>query len=39
MGAIVLLTLVIYAPPLMMQLPLTTSYDANFHIFFAFYYV
>ena len=38
MGAIVLLTLVIYAPPLMMQLPLTTSYDANFHIFFASHY-
>ena len=38
LGAIVLLTLVIYAPPLMMQLPLTTSYDANFHIFFASHY-
>ena len=36
--AIVLLALVIYAPLLMMQLPLTTSYDANFHIFFASHY-
>jgi uncharacterized membrane protein len=36
--AIVLLALVIYGPLLMMQLPLTTSYDANFHIFFASHY-
>jgi hypothetical protein len=38
LGAIVLLTLLIYAPPLMMQLPLGTSYDANFHMFFASHY-
>src|SRR5438552_8364771 len=38
LGAIVLLTLLIYAPPLMMQLPLGTSYDANFHMFFAAHY-
>ena len=35
---IVLLALVFYGPLLMMQLPLTTSYDANFHIFFASHY-
>ena len=38
LGAIVLLALAIYGPPLMMQLPLTTTYDANFHIFFASHY-
>jgi hypothetical protein len=38
LGAIVLLALVVYGPLLMMQLPLTTSYDANFHIFFASHY-
>ncbi|MBA3915001.1 MAG: hypothetical protein H0X25_14360 [Acidobacteriales bacterium] len=34
----VLLALVIYSPLLMMQLPLTSSYDANFHVFFASHY-
>lgn len=38
LGLIVLLALAIYGPPLMMQLPLSTSYDANFHIFFASHY-
>jgi hypothetical protein len=35
---IVLLALAIHGPLLTMQLPLTTSYDANFHIFFASHY-
>ena len=38
LGVIVLLALAVYGPLLMMQLPLTTSYDANFHIFFASHY-
>ncbi|HZQ68630.1 MAG TPA: hypothetical protein VFA68_08935 [Terriglobales bacterium] len=38
LGAIVLLAAAIYAPLLFMQLPLTTSYDANFHVFFASHY-
>jgi 6-pyruvoyl-tetrahydropterin synthase related domain len=36
--AIVLLALVAHGPLLIMQLPLTTSYDANFHVFFASHY-
>jgi hypothetical protein len=35
---ILLLTLAIHGPLLAMQLPLTNSYDANFHIFFASHY-
>ena len=35
---IVLLALAIHGPLLAMQLPLTNSYDANFHIFFASHY-
>ncbi len=38
LGAIVLLALVAHGPLLMMELPLTTSYDANFHVFFASHY-
>jgi 6-pyruvoyl-tetrahydropterin synthase related domain len=38
LSAIVLLALVVHGPLLTMQLPLTTSYDANFHIFFASHY-
>lgn len=38
LGLIVLLALAIYGPPLMMQLPLTSTYDAPFHIFFASHY-
>jgi hypothetical protein len=38
MAAIVLLALVVHGPLLVMQLPLTSSYDANFHIFFASHY-
>ena len=38
LGAIVLLALAVYGPLLFMQLPLTTSYDANFHMFFASHY-
>ena len=34
----VVLALMIHAPLLMMQLPETTSYDTNFHIFFASQY-
>ena len=34
----VLLALMIHGPLLMMQLPATTSYDTNFHIFFASHY-
>jgi len=36
--AIVLLAVAVHGPILMMQLPATTSYDANFHIFFASHY-
>ena len=36
--AIVLLALAIHGPLLIMQLPATTSYDANFHMFFASHY-
>lgn len=35
---IVLLALALHGPFLAMQLPLTNSYDANFHIFFASHY-
>ena len=35
---ILLLALAIHGPLLAMQLPLTNSYDANFHIFFASHY-
>jgi len=38
LGAIVLLALVAHGPLLIMQLPLSTSYDANFHVFFASHY-
>jgi hypothetical protein len=38
LAAIVLLALAVHGPLLTMQLPLTTSYDANFHIFFASWY-
>jgi hypothetical protein len=38
LGATVLLTLLVHGPLLIMQLPLKTSYDANFHIFFASHY-
>ncbi len=38
LGAIVVLALAVHGPLLAMQLPLTTSYDANFHIFFASHY-
>ena len=36
--AIILLALAIHGPLLVMQLPATTSYDANLHIFFASHY-
>ena len=35
---IVLLTLAVHGPLLAMQLPLTNSYDANLHVFFASHY-
>ena len=35
---ILLLTLAIHGPLLALQLPLTNSYDANFHVFFASHY-
>jgi hypothetical protein len=38
LAAIVLLALAIHGPLLIMELPATTSYDANFHIFFASHY-
>src|SRR6201993_4112878 len=37
-AAIVLLALAIHGPLLVMELPATTSYDANLHIFFASHY-
>jgi hypothetical protein len=37
-AAIILLALAIHGPLLVMQLPAVTSYDANFHIFFASHY-
>ena len=38
LAAIVLLALAVHGPLLVMELPATTSYDANFHIFFASHY-
>ncbi len=38
LAAIILIALALHGPLLVMQLPLTTSYDANFHIFFASHY-
>ena len=38
-AAIILLALAIHGPLLVMELPATTSYDANLHIFFASHYV
>ncbi len=35
---IILLALAVHGPLLLMQLPATTSYDANFHIFFGSHY-
>jgi hypothetical protein len=35
---ILLLTLAVHGPLLALQLPLTNSYDANFHVFFASHY-
>jgi len=35
---IILVTLAIHGPLLALQLPLTNSYDANFHVFFASHY-
>jgi len=37
-AAIILLALAIHGPLLLMELPATTSYDANLHIFFASHY-
>src|SRR5580704_5063788 len=37
-AAMILLALAIHGPLLMMELPSTSSYDANFHIFFASHY-
>jgi hypothetical protein len=37
-AAIMLLALAIHAPLLLMEMPATTSYDANLHIFFASHY-
>ncbi|HEX6502597.1 MAG TPA: hypothetical protein VF011_05070 [Terriglobales bacterium] len=38
LSAIVFIALAVHAPLLIMGLPLRTSYDANFHIFFASHY-
>jgi hypothetical protein len=38
LAAVVLLALAIHGPLLLMQLPASTSYDANLHIFFASHY-
>ena len=38
LAAIILLAFAVHGPLLMLQLPLNTSYDANFHIFFASHY-
>jgi hypothetical protein len=38
LAAIVLLALAIHGPLLIMELPARTSYDANFHMFFASHY-
>ena len=37
-AAIILLALAVHGPLLVMELPATTSYDANLHIFFASHY-
>src|SRR5258708_180192 len=37
-AAIILLALAIHGPLLLMELPATTSYDANLHVFFASHY-
>ncbi|MGA2539891.1 MAG: hypothetical protein ABSF53_28060 [Terracidiphilus sp.] len=37
-AAIILLALAIHGPLLVMELPASTSYDANLHIFFASHY-
>ncbi len=39
LAAIVLIALAIHGPLLIMELPARTSYDANFHMFFASHYV
>ena len=36
--AIVLIALAVHGPLLIMEMPATSSYDANFHIFFASHY-
>jgi hypothetical protein len=36
--AIIFLAIIVHAPFLFMELPLTTSYDANLHVFFASHY-
>jgi hypothetical protein len=38
LSAILLLVLVVHGPLLMMELPLSSSYDANLHVFFASHY-
>jgi len=38
LAVIILLAVAVHGPLLVMQLPATTSYDANFHIFFASHY-
>src|SRR5689334_9436602 len=38
MRFILLLALAVHGPLLALQLPLTNSYDANFHVFFASHY-
>lgn len=38
LAIIILLAVAVHGPLLVMQLPATTSYDANFHIFFASHY-
>jgi len=38
LAIIILLAIAVHGPLLVMQLPATTSYDANFHIFFASHY-
>jgi hypothetical protein len=38
LSAILLLALVLHGPLLMMELPLSSSYDANLHVFFASHY-
>jgi 6-pyruvoyl-tetrahydropterin synthase-like protein len=38
LAAIIFMALAVHGPLLLMQLPATSSYDANFHIFFASHY-